>query len=83
MCSNHIAVVEIRVRNWWTVFYEDRTFCRLLIAFPLKMYSEFGRPKCILGPNAEIGGKMANGLLLFLALQISHWPKVYIVLLSY
>ena len=34
---------------------------RLLIAVPLKMYRKFGRP------NAEIGWKMANGQLLFLA----------------
>ena len=37
---------------------------------PLKMYSKFGLPKCY-RPNAEIGPKvyMANGQLLFLALQ--------------
>ena len=29
-------------------FFEDRTFCRLLIAIPLKMYSKFGQPKWIL-----------------------------------
>ena len=30
------------------LFFEDGTFCRLLMAFPLKMYSKFGRPKQIL-----------------------------------
>ena len=29
-------------------FFENQTFCRLLIAVPLKMYSKFGRPKWIL-----------------------------------
>ena len=43
-------------------FLENPTFCRLLIAVPLKMYSKFGR-------NGEIGRKMANGQLLFLALE--------------
>ena len=28
--------------------FEDGAFCRLLIAFPLKMYSKSGRPKWIL-----------------------------------
>ena len=46
-------------------FLENRT---LLIAVPLKMYSKFGQPKWISRPNAEIGQKMANGHLLFLAL---------------
>ena len=46
------------------IFFEDRTFCRLLIAFPLKMYGKFGQP------NAEIGQKMGNGQLLFLALCV-------------
>ena len=36
------SAVEIRDRNWSAVFFEDRTFCRLLIAYPLKMYSKFG-----------------------------------------
>jgi len=53
-------VVEIRVRNW-LAFFEDRTFCRLLIVIPLKMYSK-------IEPNVEIGQKIANGQLLFLAL---------------
>ena len=38
----HSAVVEIRVRNWSAVF-EDRTFCRLLIAIPLKMLKLVGK----------------------------------------
>ena len=52
-----LTVVEIRVRNWLAVFPENQTFCRLLIAVPLKMYS---RPtKMDFGwPNAEIGQKM-------------------------
>jgi len=29
-------------------FFDDRTFCRLLIAIPLKMYSKIGQPKWIL-----------------------------------
>ena len=37
-------------------------YFRLLTAVPLKMYRKFGQP------NAEIGWKMANGRLLFLAL---------------
>ena len=41
------TVVEIRVRKWSTVF-EDRTFCRLLIAVTLKMYSKFGQPNRLL-----------------------------------
>ena len=43
-------------------FFEDGTFCGLLMAFPLKMYSKFG------WPNVEIGWKMGNGQLLFLGL---------------
>ena len=43
-----LAVVEIKVRNWSAIFFEDRTFCRLLIAFPLKMYNKFSQPKWIL-----------------------------------
>jgi len=47
-------------------FFEDRTFCRLLIAIPLKMCyltkMDFG------WPNVEIGQKIANGQPLFLAL---------------
>ena len=35
--------VEIRVRNWSAIFFEDGR-----MAFPLKMYSIFGRPKQIL-----------------------------------
>ena len=29
-------------------FLENQTFCRFLIAVPLKMYSKFGQPKWIL-----------------------------------
>ena len=60
------SVVEISIRNWSAVFFEDRTFCRLLIAVPLKMYSKmnFG------WSNVKIGRKIANGQLLFLALGI-------------
>ena len=36
-------VVEIRVRNWSTVFCEDETFCRLLIAVPLKYLANQNR----------------------------------------
>ena len=41
-----------------------------MIAIPLKMCSKAGRPNSMdFGrPNAEIGRKMANGWLLFLAL---------------
>ena len=54
----HNTVVELRVRNWWAVFFEDRTFCRLSIAFPLKMYSKFGQPKWILvGQMLKLVGK--------------------------
>jgi len=50
-------------------FFEDRTFFRLLIAIPLKMYSKIGRPKQILvGQMLKLVWKMANGQLLFLAL---------------
>ena len=34
--ASDYPVVQIRVRNWSAVFCEDRTFCRLLIAIPLK-----------------------------------------------
>jgi len=34
------TVIEIRVRNWLATFFKDRTFHRLLIAIPLKIYSE-------------------------------------------
>jgi len=47
---------------------EDKTFCRLLIAIPLKMYSKIGQPKWILVGQML---KMANGQLLFLALIIA------------
>ena len=37
---------------------ENRTFCRLLIAVPLKIYSRFGRPKLILvGQMFKLVGK--------------------------
>jgi len=29
-------------------FFEDRTFCKVLITIPLKMYSKIGQPKWIL-----------------------------------
>ena len=47
-------------------FFEDRTFCWLFIAIPLKMYSkmDFG------WSNVKMGWKIANGQLLFLALGI-------------
>ena len=39
-------------------FFEDWIFRRLLIAFPLKMYSKFGQPKWILvGQMLELVGK--------------------------
>ena len=47
-------MVEIRIRNWLAIFF--------LIPVTLKM--DFGQP------NAEIGQKMVNGQLLFLALPI-------------
>ena len=40
-------------------FFENRAFCGLLIAIPLKMY-----------PNVKIGWKMANNWLLFPALTV-------------
>jgi len=50
-------------------FFEDRTFCRLLIAIPLKIYSKISQPKWILvSQMLKYGRKMANGQLLFLAL---------------
>ena len=60
------AVLEIRIRNWSAVFFENRIFLGYWLLSPLKMYwptkMNFGRP------NTEIGWKMANGRLLFLAL---------------
>ena len=50
-------------------------FYKLSIVIPLKMYSKFGQPKWIL--VSEIGQKMANGRLLFLALRI-YTVMVYI-----
>ena len=45
----------------------------LLIAVPLKMYRKIWPTKMDFGrPNAEIGRKMANGRLLFLALYRSY-----------
>jgi len=45
----HMSLVEIRVRNWSVIFLKIyRTFCRLLIAIPLKMYSKISQPKWIL-----------------------------------
>ena len=41
------SVLGIRIKNLSAVF-EDRTFCRLLIAIPLKMYRKFGCTKSIL-----------------------------------
>jgi len=43
----YMAMVEIKVRNLSAIF-EDRAFCRLLIAIPLKMHSKIGQPKWIL-----------------------------------
>ena len=60
--STSRMVVEIRVRNG--CFLKIGHFYRLSIAVPLKMYSNFGQP------NVEIGRKMANGQLLFLALLV-------------
>ena len=59
-------MVEISIRNWSVVFFEDRTFCWLLFAVLLKMYSklDFG------WSNVEIGWKITNGQLLFLTLGI-------------
>ena len=59
-------MVEIIFRNWLAIFCEERTFCRLLFAVPLKVYSKFGQPKWIL---IEICQKMANGQLLFPPLE--------------
>ena len=58
-------------------FFKNQTFCRLLRAVPLKMYSKFVRP--FGQPYVEIGRKMANGQLLFLALlYITYlWYKHY------
>jgi len=64
------VAVEIWVRNWLVAFFENRTFCRLLIAIPLKMYSKIlANQNGFCQPNVEIGQKMANGQPLFLALQ--------------
>ena len=56
-------------------FLENWTFCGFLIAVLLKMYSKFGRPKWIL--VSQIGQKMVNGQLLFLALYI-HIISIYL-----
>jgi len=40
-CCDSKVVVEIMVRIGWP-FFEDKTFYRLLIAIPLKMYSKIG-----------------------------------------
>ena len=40
----HTAVVEISQKLVGR-FFEDATFCRLLMTFPLKMYCKFGQPK--------------------------------------
>ena len=46
--------------NGWP-FFEDGTFCRLLIAVPLKMYSKFGQPKWILvGQMLKLVGKWST-----------------------
>ena len=42
------VVIEIRIRHWSAIFFEDQTFCMLLIGVPLKMYSKIGQPKRIL-----------------------------------
>ena len=52
-------------------YFENQTFCRLLIVVPLKMYSKFGRLD-FGQPNVEIGRKMSTGQLLFLALYGIH-----------
>ena len=54
-----------------------KIFYRLLTVVPLNMYRKNGGPKWILvGPNAEIGYKMANGWLLFLALH--NWDLIHL-----
>ena len=63
-----MTVLEIRKRNWSAVFVKMNTFW-LLIAVPTENVQEIWLTKMDYGrPNAEIGRKMANGQLLFLAL---------------
>ena len=53
--SAPLVEIRVRVRNWSAVF-ENRPFCRILIAVPLKMYTktDFG------WLNVKIGQKMAS-----------------------
>ena len=44
LCSS----VRNKSRKLVGYFWEDRTFCRLSLPVPLKMYSKFGQPKWIL-----------------------------------
>ena len=65
-----ITVVEIRIRNWLTVFFEDRIFYRLLVTVPLKMYRKFGQPKWILvGQMLKLVGKWHNVCVLLCMLH--------------
>ena len=70
MYSHHSSVLKIKIRNWPAVYLHG-IFNRLLHCFPIEneweiwlIIIDFG------GPNAEISWKMANGQLLFLALQL-------------
>ena len=58
------VVIEIRIRHWSAIFFEDQTFCMLLIGVPLKMYSKIGQPKRILVGQDRQVLKLFNG----------HWP---------
>ena len=52
-------------------FFKDWTFCRLLIDIPLKSTVNLANQNEVGWPNVEIGWKMANDQLLFLALGIN------------
>jgi len=49
-CQVGIAIFSGRNKGqkFVSCFFEDRTFCWLCIAIPLKMYSKIGQPKWIL-----------------------------------
>ena len=69
IATRHSTVLEVRIRNWLAVFFKYGLFYRLLKGCHIEHVWQLWPIKIDFDcPNAEIGPKMANGQLLFLAL---------------
>ena len=56
------AVLEIRIRNWSAIFFEDPCILLVIDRCPIENVQEIWLTKMdFVRPNAEIGQKMANG----------------------